>query len=254
MSRCWASRLESTITADQDLLQQLCIRSNQKQLDALYVHMLSACLDGKIQYAGKLLSTAVLVDRHVTPALLATLLQKPLLEVITVLKIFVDARVLLTLWPLESITDTTTLCVCHGSLRGFLVNPQRCLVKQYLISPGEDNEALLHRCLCLLNTSLRQDICRIRNPGLANADVPNLSARISRFLPEAVGYACVSWPIHLLASGPISDTVSALLLEFCTHHLLHWLEVTSLLGQVGITIDRLCGIKEWCEVSIFLAN
>jgi hypothetical protein len=200
ISSCIAWRLESTIAADHDFLEQLCKISNQMHLDALYVHMLSACVDGEREEACKLLGTAVLLNRHSTPTLLATLLELPPQEVVTLLQTFVDARVLTTATSLDLITETTSLRVCHDSFRGFVFGPPRCLVKQYLILSRENHEALLYRCLSLLNEHLRQDICEIRNPGLANADVPDLPARISRYVPEAVRYACVAWPVHLAGS------------------------------------------------------
>jgi hypothetical protein len=254
ISSCIAWRLESTIAADHDFLEQLCKPSNQMHLDALYVHMLSACLDGEREETRKLLGAAALVNRHSTPALLATLLGLSPQEVVTLLRKFVDARLLTTESPLDTITDTTTLRVCHGSLHGFIVDPQRCLVKQYLIAPGENHEAFLNRCLSLLNEHLRQDICEIRNPGLANAGVPDLRARIARYVPEAVRYACVAWPVHLAGSGSLSRTVSAALLHFCTMHLLHWLEALSLLEELDSAHNHIPKVLAWCQVSLLFVT
>jgi hypothetical protein len=250
MSSCIAWRLESIIAADQDFLEQLCKPSNQMHLDALYVHMLSACVDGEREEARKLLGAAALLNRPSTPALLATLLELPPQEVVPLVQTFVDARLLTNERPLGTITDTTTLRVCHDSFRDFVVDPQRCPVKLYLISPGGNHEAVLYRCLLLLNKHLRQDICEIRNPGLANVDVPDLPARIARSVPEAVRYACVAWPVHLAGSGSLSGTVSAALLDFCTKHLLHWLEVLSLLGELSSAGNHLPKIIAWCQVSV----
>jgi hypothetical protein len=249
LSSCMTSLLDSTIAADHDFLEQLCKPSNQMHLDALYVHMLSTCIDGEREEARKLLGAAALLNRHSTPTLLATLLETPPQEVVPLLQTFVDARLFTTATPLDLITETTSLRVCHDSFRGFVVDPQRCLVKQCLISPGENHEALLYRCLSLLNEHLRQDICEIRNPGLANADVPDLRARISRYVPEAVRYACVAWPVHLTGSGSLSETVSAALLHFCTEHLLHWLEVLSLLEELSSAGNHVPKVIAWCQVS-----
>jgi hypothetical protein len=254
LSSCMTSLLDSTIAADHDFLQQLCKPSNQMHLDALYVQMLSACIDGEREEARKLLGAAALLNRHSTPALLATLLELPPQEVVTLLQTFVDARILTTASPLNLITNTTPLRVCHDSFRGFVVDPQRCLVVQYLVSPPDHHEALLYGCLSLLNEHLRQDICEIRNPGLANADVPDLPARISRSVTEAVRYACVSWPTHLIASGSVSGTVSAALLDFCTEHLLHWLEVLSLLGELSSAGNHVPKVITWCQVSLLFVT
>jgi hypothetical protein len=254
MSDLIASRVESTIAAGHDLLQQLCRPPDYIHLDALYVHMLSSCSDGNGEQAGTLLGTIALLDAHVTPSLLVTLLQLPLREIITLLQAFVDARILVTETPLDSITDRTTLRVCHDSLHEFLIDPVRCRVTHYLVLPGNYHEALLGRCLSLLNEHLRHDICDIGNPGLANADIPDLPTRIVRAVPEAVGYACVSWPVHLIASGTASETLAAELLKFWTEHLLHWLEVLSLLGELSSTRKHLPRIIAWCEVSFLFVT
>jgi hypothetical protein len=217
-------------------------------LDALYVYMLSTCVDGETEEARKLLGATDLLDQHSTPALLATLCTLPLQSVVPILQTFVDARLLTTESPLNLVEETTYLRRCHDSFRGFVVNPQRCPVKQYLSSTGENHEALLHRCLLLLNEHLHQNICDIRKPGLSNADVPFLHARIARWLPETMRYACVSWPMHLVASDSISREVSAALLEFCTEHLLHWLEALSLLEKLSSVGRHLPKVIAWCQV------
>jgi hypothetical protein len=249
MSPLIHSRLESTIAGHQDLIQQLCRSSSPTQLDALYTHVLSTCCEGDQENAGKVLGTVVLLDANVTPSLLAALLQLPQHEVTAHVQALIDAQLLKPDGPSDSITDTTNLRICHDSLRGFVVDPLRCQVKHYIVNTAEDHEKLSNHCLSLLNNHLRHDICDIRNHGLANADVPNLSARIVRSVPEAVRYACLSWPIHLIASGSVSRTVSVALLQFCTHHLLHWLEVLSLLGELSRTAKYLPEIMKWCQVS-----
>jgi hypothetical protein len=238
MSSCVALRLTRICTADQDLLQVLCKPFNQTNLTGLYVHVLSTCSDSNRKNAGRVLGAAALLTAQVTPALLAALLQLPLPEVVLPLQTFVTARILVTENPWDLISDRTTLRVCHESLRSFV------------ISIGEDHEALLDCCLSLLNRDLRQDMCDIRNPGLANADVPDLRARTARAVPEALRYACLSWPVHLVAIGSISGTVSATLLEFCRAHLFHWLEVLSLLGELSSAGKHFDRIMQWFQVSI----
>jgi hypothetical protein len=250
-------RLESTVATEDNLWQQLCRSFGQMHLDALYMHMLSTCSHGdrkERKHAGKVLGTAVLLNTHSTPVLLATLLQLPLKEVTTLMQSFVDARLFTTEDFSVSVTDTTPLRVCHESLRDFVVDPLRCRVTRYQMSPANSHEVLLDRCLTTLNEHLSQDICDIRNPGLANADVPDLPARIARCVPEAVRYACVSWPVHLVASETVSETISAALLDFCANHLLHWLEVLSLLGELSSVCEHLPRIMEWFQVSLSPAN
>jgi hypothetical protein len=201
----------------------------------------------------KLLGTVVVLGAPSTPSLLATLLQLPLREVIPLLQTFAHTRLILTESPLVPIAATTAIRICHESFCGFVVEPHRCRVSKYLVSPALHHETLLDRCLSLLNKNLCQDICDIRNPGLANADVPELPARIARAVPEAVRYACMCWPVHLVASSSVSGTVSAALLDFCTYHIFHWLEVLSLLGELSSAGKYLPRIMTWCQVRISLS-
>jgi hypothetical protein len=250
MSSCMDSQLESTIAAHQAFTKQLYEPANQMHLDTLYMHMLSICSDDETEHAGRLLTSAALLNAHPTPTLLAALLLIPLPEVVMLVRTFLGARLLTTEIPLDTVAHTTSLRVCHDSLRGFLVDPLRCRLKQYLVSPQDGHEALLNRCLSLLNEHLRQDMCEIRNPGLANADVPDLRARIARYVPEPVRYACVAWPVHLVGIRSLSDTVSAALLHFCTEHLLHWLEVLSLLEELSSAGNHAPKVIAWCQVSL----
>jgi hypothetical protein len=255
MSDLIVARIESTIAAGHDLLQQLCKSLDDMQLDAFYMHVLSTCSSDNREMAVKLLGTIAILDVHATPTLLVTLLQLPPREVVLpLLQSFVDALILTTETPLNLITETTTLRVCHDSLRGFLIDPRRCRVTRYLVSPADYHEALLDGCLLLLNEHLRQDICEIRNLGLANAEVSDLPARFELYVPEAVQYACLSWPVHLYESGSLSGAVSAGLLHFCTEHLLHWLEALSLLGKLSSADNNIPKVIAWCQVSVFLVT
>jgi hypothetical protein len=155
---------------------------------------------------------------------------------------------------LDTVAEARTFRLCHQSLLEFFVDPLRGRARHDLVDPADNHRDLLDRCFRLLNSHLRQDICDIRNPGVANVDVPDLSARIAQSLTEAVRYACVSWPVHLLACGSVFGTVSAALLDFCTHHLLHWLEVLRLLGGLSSAGDHLPKVKAWCEVSLLFVT
>jgi hypothetical protein len=254
MSPLIRSRLESTIAAGIQLIDELCRSPTLRHLDTLYAHVLSTCSSGGRQSNGSILSALIILGERTTPALLAALFELPLNEVTTSLQTFVDARLLTTESPMELITENKTLRVGHPSLRDYVVNPLRCLMKNYLFDPAEDHRKILDRCLWLLNKHLRPDICDIRDPGLANADIRDLPSRIARSLPDAVRYACVYWPVHLVSSGPLSEIVSVALLDFCMDHLLHWLEVLSLLGELASAIKHLPRVISWCKVSMLPAR
>jgi hypothetical protein len=87
-------------------------------------------------------------------------------------------------------------------------------------------------CLRQCNDHLHFDICNIQDPSLFNNEIPNLKARVSICIPEALRYSCQFWAGHCLdymrAAG--SHCPLPLGLErFCADHLLHWVEVLSLI-------------------------
>jgi hypothetical protein len=256
MSGCIASRLDSSIAAAQNLIQQLGKSSSRVSLDTLYVNELSNYYYDGGPRAGILLCTIALLERPVTPTLLAALLNIPLKEVTALLQTFVDERLVTSDLesPADPVTEAQTFRLCDISLLEFSVDPFRSRARHDMVDPAENHRYLLDLCLRLLNHHLREDICDIRNPGLANADVPGLPARIARSVPEALRYACVSWPMHLVGSGSVSATVSAAFLDFCAEHILHWLEVLSLLGELSSAGNYLPKIIAWCQVSLLFVS
>jgi hypothetical protein len=251
MSGCIASRLDSNISAARNLIQQLRSSYDQVLYDSLYVnHVLSAYFSNGGLCADTLVRAIALLKRPVTPTLLAALLKLPLKEVTALLQTFADERLVTPENPADSVAEARTFRLCDQSLLEFSVDSFRSRARHDMVDPAETHRDLLDFCLGLLNHHLREDICDIRNPGLANADVPDLPARIARSVPETVRYACESWPMHLMGSGSVSGTVSAPLLEFCTEHVLHWLEVLSLLGELSYAGNHLPKVIAWCQVSL----
>jgi hypothetical protein len=151
--------------------------------------------------------------------------------------------------PGSSERFSETVSTFHPSFADFLSDPQRCSEQQHLLVPVMHHHDLLYHCLLLLNENLCYDICGIQNPGRANADIQNLPERLADSVPEAVRYACLYWPIHLVAGGPLAESVAEVLHEFCEHHLLHWLEVLSLLDALSSAGKHLSQIAGWCQVS-----
>jgi hypothetical protein len=248
MSHLLTLRLEDAIAAEQNIIQRLLRSSSQVHRDILYVNSLSAYSNSGAGCASSLLCTLTLLKEPTTPALVSTLLELPMEEILTHLQTFVDEQLLVIERPLNSITSITAIRVRHGSLHEFVVGSLQRGLDDHLVDPAETHSTLLARCLQLLHTLLRQDICDIRDPGCANVDVLDLPARIAHALPEAVLYACRSWPAHLIGSGTISERMSSELLNFCTQHLLHWIEVMSLLGELSSAGQYLLETREWCKV------
>jgi hypothetical protein len=242
MSCLIRSRLESTIAAGQDFIQRLSNLSPQVHVNVLYKHLLSTKVSG----------IATLLEEPTAPVLFDAFLALTPQETVTNLQAFIDAQILMNDSLHRLAMNVTCLPERHETLSDQSPSLSQAQVEHYLIYPAESHEMILDCCLRLLNERLRQDVCDIRDPGLANEDVPDLFARIARSMPKAVRYACECWPVHFLASGNVSGTVFSALVEFCTDHLLHWLEVLSLLGKLSSAQEHLPRMLLWCQVSVSL--
>jgi hypothetical protein len=164
-----------------------------------------------------------------------------------------------TLRYLHSLIDVGTnpnhvIRTFHPSFSDFLIHPERCTDGDLLVSVGDTHLLLAIRCLRVMNRRLKQDICEIGNPSLLNSEVPDLSDRRSRLISEELRYACVYWMSHLAsASTQTSASVNELQLElndFCTHHLLQWIEALSIVQELRSAVEGLHLACEWLKVRI----
>jgi hypothetical protein len=233
------------------------------KIDALYADVLKSATEEVPGYADKelcrrvsnLLRTVVLLEEPVSVRALAH--HMGILEFDGIQQIDKDVRALSSVLLIsdDSASDlerfSETVSAFHPSFRDFLVDPQRCSDERFLVEPAEHQHKLLYRCLQLLNRNLCTDVCGIQNPGVANAALQNLPERLAQSVPEAARYAGQFWQVHLVASGPLSESVFAALLELCTDHGLHWVEVLSLHGELSSAGKYLARSIAWCQVSMY---
>ncbi|KAK6996257.1 hypothetical protein R3P38DRAFT_2566065, partial [Favolaschia claudopus] len=111
------------------------------------------------------------------------------------------------------------------------------------------SQVLTTRCLQLLTTKLRFNICNLEASHLRNTDILDLAERIVNGIPDELAYAAKHWAHHLSAVGS-SDEVSFELDKFFQHSLLHWLEVISLLGQVGGALKAIAVAERYAQVCL----
>ncbi|KAJ7446349.1 hypothetical protein FB451DRAFT_1104070, partial [Mycena latifolia] len=139
---------------------------------------------------------------------------------------------LLRLHSLVIVPEDDEHCIrlIHPSFFDFLTDPARCAVPRFVVRFDEQNTLLALSCLRSLS-QLSRDVCRIGKPWLLNSEVMDLPARIAVYLPAHVQYASRHWAHHVSASL-VSDIILNALDKFCSEHLLHWVEVCSLLGEL----------------------
>jgi hypothetical protein len=231
------------------------------QIDKLYLNVLqTATVDDESgpsrvnatlrRRVGHLLRTVVLLERPVSIRTLALLMG----VASNVQEVDNDVRALgsvLLISPASgSERFSETVSTFHPSFQDFLVDPQRCCDEHILVEPAAHQHELFYHCLQVMNKDLCYDICGIQNLGLSNADIPDLLERLTSSVSEPLRYACRFWPVHMVASSPLTEPVSAALLEFCTNHPFHWFEVLSLCDDLSSAAKHLRQITVWVQVSI----
>jgi hypothetical protein len=143
------------------------------------------------------------------------------------------------------VIDDTAVPRLHKSFVEFITKDcEDC----FRVNAATASEALAIQCFGQLN-DLRRDMCEIQPLAKFNADIPNLSSRIERNLSRPFRYACRFWAIHL--SEGRGDSVRRLFRDFFYQHLLHWVEVMSLLDYNSV-FSLLERATDWEYVRIFL--
>jgi len=102
-------------------------------------------------------------------------------------------------------------------------------------------------CLKLMNGSLRKNICDFPKY-VMNEDIDDLYARREKYIGSGLVYACRSWAKHLrLASSEGDDVgrVVELVDDFFNNHMLSWLEVLSVVGDMRCAVYSIRDVRSW---------
>ena len=145
--------------------------------------------------------------------------------------------------------DDTTVPRLHKSFVEFITT---ACDNRFRVNKTSSSTALAVQCFHQLN-SLRRDMCEIEHMAKFNGDIPDLSLRIERHLSLPIRYACRFWAIHLPQSEGREDTIRQLFHDFFYEHLLHWVEVMSLLDY-NLVVSLLERAVEWAHVRVFLCQ
>ena len=135
----------------------------------------------------------------------------------------------------------------HKSFPDFLTDPGRCKDERFFVNPPEHHIDILLSCLDLMKERLMKNICDLDGcPTLSEVD--DLPARRERHIGSALEYACRFWTKHLAlipGSGPHVKQVQKSVDEFFTMHLLFWIEVLSLTGNLNFGVYALHDVDQW---------
>ncbi|THH09588.1 hypothetical protein EW146_g8640, partial [Bondarzewia mesenterica] len=216
--------------------------SPYKHLDALYLQVLGAEFSKrKVHLRRKMvLGTLILIRDRLSPTSLEKLMG-------------LDAGVVrATLKHLHSLvavpdsSDTQVIRLIHPSFRDFIVDRSRCHDADVAVDARIQHKVIAKRCLDVMMKSLRRDICFIGDPSKLNIDVPDLIARVHKYIPPHLQYACRHWAFHVHYAD-FDDELVNTLHNFCSKSLLNWLEVLSLLGGFFNAINGLSSARKTLE-------
>jgi hypothetical protein len=145
----------------------------------------------------------------------------------------------------------------HLSFPDFLSDPRRCsALPGYVVDVASDHLRIIEHGLELMNGCLRYDICRIRDPSLLNSEVVDLEERLIKYVSESLRYACRFWVMHWLEHIRTAGTQSWIptgLKAFCAQHLLHWIEVLSLTGNLYAVQRTMVDLMSVMKVRLFFS-
>ena len=130
------------------------------------------------------------------------------------------------------------ICVFHKSFPGFLTDPECCRDKRFFVDPSVHHTELLLSCLNLMKKRLKRNICNLDNYPVLSS-IKDLTTSQKMYIGEALEYACFFWTRHLMkvpSSGPNVEEVQKMINEYFTMHLLCWIEVLFIMGNLDVGV------------------
>ena len=142
----------------------------------------------------------------------------------------------------------------HKSFPDFLTDSKRCKDERFFVDPLVHHAEILLSCLNLMRERLRKNICNLDDYTVLS-EVKDLSTQRKDNVGDALEYACQFWTKHLLeipGSSPYREEVQRAIDQFFTTHLLHWIEVLTLMGNLSVGVYAINDVEKWyTSVSTF---
>lgn len=135
----------------------------------------------------------------------------------------------------------------HASFSDFLMSSNH--TEDWFVEVPMQESFLATRCFEIMKAGLRFNICDFKSSFILNDEVNNIEDRVESRISPHLSYACTFWSHHLY-QAPYEQALIQGLSVFLYNHLLYWLEVLSLLKEVGIASPALLSTAKWIRVSI----
>ncbi|QPC63178.1 hypothetical protein HYE67_005409 [Fusarium culmorum] len=131
----------------------------------------------------------------------------------------------------------------HLSFRDYLITKE----SEFRVDERHTHQILAKQCLRVMHTALHKNICGLSFPGTRRSTVD--SSELEERMPSQLQYACMHWAYHYIVGDPKSNDNNQVH-DFLTTHLLHWMEVLSLLGRAKECLNSLRSLARWLEVRL----
>jgi hypothetical protein len=120
----------------------------------------------------------------------------------------------------------------HLSFHDYLIDKDRCTNVKFFIDAPLHHAEMARFCLEMMKGSLKRDICKVEDRTKMNCEVEGLTEKMAKCLPGDLQYACRFWALHLEESSSI-EPLFELIQSFAFTSILYWMEVLSLIGELG---------------------
>ena len=213
-------------------------------VDSLYHQVISVALQGlrKPEKTGlKLVLGSIIIAKN-------PLCIKDLTELLEVKDAFLNS-IIGQLSPILSISDTSYLCICHQSVADFLLDSEHS--QDLWVDSQYYSLCFAGSCLKLMNAKLKFNFFNLKTSYILNKNIPELNDHIIRVKSTALDHASYFWASYLKehCDKTLQLEVQATVEKFLMVHLLHWLEIMSLMGTVNHAAQLLWSAANWSQVS-----
>lgn len=148
------------------------------------------------------------------------------------------------------VDDSSPVRVSHPTFLEFLTSPFPSKPDAFGIEPATHHSVLFRRCIDIMRTTLKYDICDLEDPTRLKDELSALPERIKRYIPHPLQYSCRHWVGHFAEAVCVEDVSGSFsrLQEFLHHHLLNWFEACSLLDALDTAVSSIDEARRICQV------
>jgi hypothetical protein len=140
--------------------------------------------------------------------------------------------------------DAEPVRILHPSFADFMLNRFRCGNDTWYIDASLQHRQLVIQCINHMESLLKQNLC----------DLSVSKKPVVVSLPESLSYAATSWIDHVCILRDGAECIAETLETFLGKHLLHWLEVMSILKRSRTTIASMLRLLDWLHVRVFYTS